>query len=178
MTILLFFYFSSLERFSYLSRAFFCTLPLFSWFYSADRVLDIFIHTNIYIYKILFLNKISFLNFKFVTVYIIHKILVLFKNHLNYLKDNIFKCFLKKYNRLLLFFKKKTFSLHIKKTKTKKTYEDEKIFNDIKNLFRLKKWLNYTVIKDIRNPFRWGKETERIQDRILRNIKNLSEHEK
>ena len=92
--------------------SFFCTLPLFSWFYSADRVLDIFIHTNIYIYKILFLNKISFLNFKFVTVYIIHKILVLFKNHLNYLKDNIFKCFLKKYNRLFLFFfkKKKTFS--------------------------------------------------------------------
>ena len=33
-------------------------------------------------------------------------------------------------------------------------------------------------MKDIRNPFRWGKETERIQDRILRNIKNLSEHEK
>ena len=33
--------------------------------------------------------------------------------------------------------------------KTKKTYEDEKTFNDIKNLFRLEKWLNYIVIKDL-----------------------------
>ena len=128
MTILLFFYFSSLERFSYLSRTFFCTLPLFSWFYLADRVLDIFIHTNIYIYKILFLNKISFLNFKFVTVYIIHKILVLFKNHLNYLKDNIFKCFLKKYNRLLLFFFLKTKNIFI-------TYKEDE---DEKNIWRRK----------------------------------------
>ena len=32
--------------------------------------------------------------------------LVLLKNHLNYLKDNIFECFLKKYNKLLLFLKK------------------------------------------------------------------------
>ena len=29
---------------------------------------------------------------------------VLLKNHLNYLKDNIFECFFKKYNRLLLLF--------------------------------------------------------------------------
>ena len=29
---------------------------------------------------------------------------VLLKNHLNYLKDNIFECSFKKYNRLLLFF--------------------------------------------------------------------------
>ena len=35
-------------------------------------------------------------------IYIIHKVLVLIKNHLNYLKDNIFECFLKKYNRLFL----------------------------------------------------------------------------
>ena len=40
-------------------------------------------------------------------IHIIHKILVLIKNHLNYLKDNIFECFYKKYNRLL--FKKKIF---------------------------------------------------------------------
>ena len=40
-------------------------------------------------------------------IHIIHKILVLIKNHLNYLKDNIFECFYKKYNRLL--FKKKFF---------------------------------------------------------------------
>ena len=50
--------------------------------------------------------KISLLNFRFVRIYIIHKMLVLLKNHLNYLKDNIFKCFFKKYNRLLFFFKK------------------------------------------------------------------------
>ena len=43
------------------------------------------------------------LNFNFVMVYLIHKILVLLKNHLNYLKDNIFKSFFKKCNRLLFF---------------------------------------------------------------------------
>ena len=52
--------------------------------------------------------RMSLLNFNFVMIYIIHKILVLIKNHLNYPKDNIFKCFFKKYNRLL-FFKKITF---------------------------------------------------------------------
>ena len=47
--------------------------------------------------------RMSLLNFNFVMVYIIHKILVLPKNHLKYLKDNIFECFFKKYNRLLFF---------------------------------------------------------------------------
>ena len=46
----------------------------------------------------------SLLNYNYVTVYIIHKILVLLKNHLNYLKDNIFKFFFKKNYRLLTFF--------------------------------------------------------------------------
>ena len=41
--------------------------------------------------------------FSFAMVYIIHKMLVLPKNYLNYLKDNLFKCFFKKYNRLLFF---------------------------------------------------------------------------
>ena len=54
--------------------------------------------------------RISILNFNFVMIHIIHKILVLIKNHTNYLKDNIFKFFFKKYNRLFLktifFFKK------------------------------------------------------------------------
>ena len=45
--------------------------------------------------------RMSLLNFNFVMIYIIYKVLVLIKNHLNYLKDNIFKCFFKKYNRLL-----------------------------------------------------------------------------
>ena len=46
--------------------------------------------------------------FKNVTlmIYIIHKMLVLLKNQLNYLKDSIFKCLFKEYNRffLLIFF--------------------------------------------------------------------------
>ena len=45
----------------------------------------------------------SLLNFSLIMIYTIHKILVLIKNLLNYLKDNIFKCFLKKYNRFLCF---------------------------------------------------------------------------
>ena len=45
--------------------------------------------------------KMSLLNFSFIMVYIIQKMLVLLKNYLNYLKDNIFKCFFKKCNRLL-----------------------------------------------------------------------------
>ena len=48
--------------------------------------------------------KISLLNFNFVMIYIIHKILVLLKNHLNYLKDSIFECFFKEYNRLSFFY--------------------------------------------------------------------------
>ena len=60
--------------------------------------------------------KASLLNFNFVMIYRIHKILLLIKNHLNYLKVNIFKSFFKKYNKLL--FKKKYFFF------TK--YQDEK----------------------------------------------------
>ena len=47
--------------------------------------------------------KMSLLNFSFVMVYIILKMLVLLKNYQNYLKDNIFEFFGKKYNRLLFF---------------------------------------------------------------------------
>ena len=43
----------------------------------------------------------------------------------------------------------------------------KKIFLD------LKKELNYTAIKDIRNLLRVEKETKAIQNRILRDIKNL-----
>ena len=32
--------------------------------------------------------------------------------------------------------------------------EEEKIIKDIRNLFRLKRELNYTAVKDIRNLFR------------------------
>ena len=41
--------------------------------------------------------KMSLLNSNFVVIYIIHKILVLFKN----LKDSIFECFIKECNRLI-----------------------------------------------------------------------------
>ena len=44
-------------------------------------------------------------NFSFVMINKIHEILVLIKSHLNYFKYNTFECFLKNYNRLLLFFK-------------------------------------------------------------------------
>ena len=57
------------------------------------------------------------------------------------------------------------------------TLEEENIFKDIRDLFRLKKELNYTAIKDIRNCFRLEKETKAIKDRILRDSKNLYEHE-
>ena len=40
---------------------------------------------------------------------IIHEILVLIKNHPNYLKDNVLECFFNKYNRLSSFFLKKFF---------------------------------------------------------------------
>ena len=57
--------------------------------------------------------RISLLNFSFVMICIIRKMLVLLKNHLNYLRDNIFKCFFKKYDKLL-FFEKNFFSRYIK----------------------------------------------------------------
>ena len=52
--------------------------------------------------------RILLLNFNFVMIHIIHKISVLIKNHMNYLKDNIFEFFFKKYNRIL-FLKKNNF---------------------------------------------------------------------
>ena len=61
--------------------------------------------------------KMSLLNLSFVMIYIIRKMLLLVKlYHLNYIKDNIFECFSKKYIKLL-FFKKLIFS---------KIYNDEK----------------------------------------------------
>ena len=48
--------------------------------------------------------KISLLNFNFVMIYIVHKVLILIKSNLNYLKNCIFECFFKEYNRLFNFF--------------------------------------------------------------------------
>ena len=67
--------------------------------------------------------KISLLNFSLVMIYIIHKMLLLLKNHMNYLKDNIFECFFKEYHRLL----------------EKLRPKEENIIKDIRNLLRLKK---------------------------------------
>ena len=47
--------------------------------------------------------QMSLLIFNFVIVYLTHKKLVLLENHLSYLKNSIFKCFFKEYNRLLIF---------------------------------------------------------------------------
>ena len=47
--------------------------------------------------------RMPLLNFNFIMIHIIHNILVLIKNHLNYLKDNILECFFKKYNAILFF---------------------------------------------------------------------------
>ena len=44
---------------------------------------------------------------------------------------------------------------------------EEKIIKDVRNLFRLKKELNVTAIK----------ENNVIKDRILRDIRNIFEHE-
>ena len=84
-------------------------------------------------------------------IYIIHRIWVLLKNHLNYFKDAIFECSFKESNRLLLFKKKKKNSQNL-------SIEEEKIIKDIRNLFRHEK-------------------NKAIKDRILREIKNLFEHE-
>ena len=49
--------------------------------------------------------RISLLNFNFVMIHVIYKILVFTKNQMNYLKNNIFEFFFKKYNRLSFFLK-------------------------------------------------------------------------
>ena len=46
--------------------------------------------------------KMSLLNFSFVMIYIIHKMLLLIKNNLNYLKDTIFECSFNEYNDFFL----------------------------------------------------------------------------
>ena len=55
--------------------------------------------------------------------------------------------------------------------------KEKNVIIDIINLFRLKKELNYTAIKDVRTLFRLEKETKAIKDRTLRDIKNPLERE-
>ena len=92
--------------------------------------------------------RMPLFNVNFVMIYKIQKMLVLLKNHLNYLKDSIFECFFKKYNRLLLF-KKKMILFMMENPRP----EEENIIKNTRNLFRLEEQLNYTVITDIRNLF-------------------------
>ena len=56
--------------------------------------------------------------------------------------------------------------------------EEEKIIKDKRNLFRQKKEQVETTIKDMGNLFRLKKEVNRVNNIVLRNIKNLSETEK
>ena len=58
----------------------------------------------------------------------------------------------------------------------KPRYGEENIAKDIRNLLRLKE-LNYTASEDIRKLFKPQKETKVTKDRIISDIKNLSEHE-
>ena len=76
------------------------------------------------------------LNFNVVIVCLIHKILVLLKNHLNYLKDNIFECFFLK-KELTYTAIKDTRNLFRQKKKTKAI--KDRILRDIKNFFEHKK---------------------------------------
>ena len=46
----------------------------------------------------------------------------------------------------------------------------------MRNLFRLKKKLNHTGIKDIRNLYRLEKESKAIKDTLLTDIQNLFEY--
>ena len=90
-------------------------------------------------------------------IHIIYKILVLIKNHLNYLKYNTVECFFKKHKRFLSFLK---FFLFHDKIMENLSPEEEDIPKDIRNLFRLK--MKIKIIKDA----------------VLGNIKNLFEYEK
>ena len=56
--------------------------------------------------------RISLSNSKFVMIHVNCKMLVLLKNHLNYLFENIFECVFKKYNRLLFFSKIDFFKIY------------------------------------------------------------------
>ena len=70
-------------------------------------------------------------------IYIMHKVLVLTKNHINYLKYNIFKFFLKSKIDFYFFLKNNFFHNYIMMKNPR--FEEEKIIKDIRNLFRLKK---------------------------------------
>ena len=55
--------------------------------------------------------------------------------------------------------------------------KEKNITKDRRNHFRLRKEIDYTAIKDIRNLYRLEKDTKAIKDRVLRDIKNPFENE-
>ena len=61
-------------------------------------------------------------------IHIIHKMLLLLKNYLNYLKDNFFESSFKKYNRLLFFLK----SVFYNRPEEEQIIKDINIFLDEK----------------------------------------------
>ena len=75
--------------------------------------------------------KSSRLNFSFVMIYVIDKKLALISIFsisivsMNYLKDNIFECFFKKYNILLVFLKKLRFFITYNDGKPKALRKNE-----------------------------------------------------
>ena len=90
--------------------------------------------------------RMSLLNFGSVMIYIIHKMLVLLKIHLNYLKDSIFEFF----------------SQHIMMESL--SLEEWNIIKDIRNLFRQGKETN--AIKDIKNHFEHEEEEENYYEPV------------
>ena len=77
--------------------------------------------------------RMPLLSFNFLVIYIIHKMLVLLKNYLNYLKDRIFECFFKEYNRLFL---KNNFSQYIMMESL--SVGEKNIIKDVGTFFRQK----------------------------------------
>ena len=76
-------------------------------------------------------------------MYIIHKMLVVLKNNLNYLKNSALECFFKK--NIIDFYIKRYFRIY---DNGKFQPWRKNTIKDITNLCRLKKELNYTTIKD------------------------------
>ena len=79
-------------------------------------------------------SKILLLNFNFAMIYIIHKMLVLLKNYLNYLKEN---AFLKSIIDFYFLKKNKFFSQHI--IMESLNLKEGNLIKVIRNFFRLKK---------------------------------------
>ena len=83
--------------------------------------------------------------------------------------------FFRKYNRVFIYIYIYIFCQYVIIENCRS--EEKNITKDIRNLFSLKRELNYTVIKKIRNVLKLEKKPKAIKDRILRYIKNLFEHE-